>query len=114
VTVHVEAAPVQAPVQPEKIDEDAATAVSVTDDPAENSAEHHRLHQIPAGLDSTLPAPSPPRTTVSGRLGGRRKSTTFPTRSIEESTQEPEAQLLQSSQVTRNLPCASGATYGKI
>ncbi len=112
VTVQAGAVPVQAPLQPEKTDPDAACAVSVTDVPAAKSAEHAWPQSIPAGLEVTVPAPSPVWATASGKPDPLPKSTTLPTRSIPEPAQPVETQLPRSSQVTRNFPCASGTTNG--
>ena len=65
-TVQVTDVPAHAPVHPEKTDPDAARAVSVTDDPAGNSAVQAVPQSIPAGLEVTVPAPLPPRATESG------------------------------------------------
>jgi uncharacterized protein YlzI (FlbEa/FlbD family) len=69
-TTQVAAVPVQAPLQPEKTEPDAARAVSVTVDPAGKSAAHAAPQSIPAGLEVTVPTPLPPRETVSVKAGG--------------------------------------------
>lgn len=58
VTVHV-AVPEQSPLQPVKVEPAAALAVSVTELPALNVAEHVAPQAIPGGLDDTVPAPVP-------------------------------------------------------
>jgi hypothetical protein len=112
VTVQAGAVPVQAPLQPEKTDPDADCAVSVTDVPAAKSAEHAWPQSIPAGLEVTVPAPSPMWVTASGKPDPVPKSTTFPSRSIPEPAHPVETQVPMSSQVTRNFPCTSGTTNG--
>jgi hypothetical protein len=111
-TVQVGALPVQAPLQPEKTDPSAACAVSVTEVPGAKSAEHAAPQEIPAGLEVTVPAPSPVRVTVSGKSDPVPKSTTLPEKSIPLPKQPVETQLPRSSHVTRNLPGASGTTNG--
>jgi hypothetical protein len=58
VTVHVPV-PVQAPLQPAKVEPDAAVAVSVTEVPLEKLAVQVPGQLIPAGLLVTVPLPVP-------------------------------------------------------
>jgi hypothetical protein len=110
VTVQVGAVPVQAPLQPVKIDPDAACAVSVTDVPGAKSVEHTTPQAIPSGLEVTVPVPSPTRETESGNPDPPPKSTTLPTKSAPVLLHAVVVHV--SSQVTRNLPRVSGTTYG--
>jgi hypothetical protein len=64
--VHVDAVPVQAPVQPEKVLPAAATADSVTEVDAGKSAEHVPGQLMPAGEEVTVPAPVPEVETLTG------------------------------------------------
>ena len=66
-TVQVGTVPVQAPLQPEKVEPAAACAVSVTDVPDAKSAEHATPQAIPSGLEVIEPVPSPVRETKSGK-----------------------------------------------
>ena len=47
------------PLHPAKLEPFAGTAVSVTDVPPGNEAEHVGSHVIPVGLDVTVPLPAP-------------------------------------------------------
>jgi len=59
VTVHVAAETASHPLQPAKTERDVALAVSVTVVPLSKPAEHVFPQSIPAGLDVTVPLPSP-------------------------------------------------------
>jgi hypothetical protein len=63
VTVHVPV-PVQAPLQPVKVELASGIAVSVTPIPAVNNALHVAPQVIPAGEDVTVPPPVPPLVTL--------------------------------------------------
>jgi hypothetical protein len=52
-------APEQSPLQPAKRDWPLAAALSVTVEPSSNWPEQVEPHEIPAGLDVTVPAPAP-------------------------------------------------------
>jgi len=56
------------PVQPVRTEPDAATAVSVTEDPATYGSEQSAPQLIPAGFDVTVPVPLPARLTVTGNV----------------------------------------------
>lgn len=56
------------PVQPVRIDPDAATAVSVTDDPITYGSEQSVPQLMPAGFEVTVPVPVPARLTVTGKV----------------------------------------------
>jgi hypothetical protein len=64
VTVQL-AVPVQAPLQPLKVEPVAGAAVKVTTVPAVNEAEHVAPQLMPAGLLATVPVPAPVLLTVS-------------------------------------------------
>src|SRR5437764_8448591 len=57
--------PLQAPLQPVKVEPAAAVAVSVTDVPEANAAEQVAPQSIPAGELVTVPEPVPALVTVS-------------------------------------------------
>lgn len=65
VTVQVLAEPLQAPLQPVKLDPVPALAVSVTVLPVVNEALHVVPQLMPLGELVTVPAPMPARATVS-------------------------------------------------
>jgi len=60
------------PLHPAKLEPLAGIAVSVTDVPPGNEAEHVGSHVIPVELDVTVPLPEPALMIVSVGLGGRR------------------------------------------
>jgi hypothetical protein len=65
VTVHVEPLPLQPPpLHPLNVEPTYGVAVNVTLVPAASGAEHVAPQSIPAGLEVTLPLPSPAFTTV--------------------------------------------------
>ena len=64
-TVHVPV-PVQAPVQPVKVEPVSGVAVSVTDVPCAYVPEQVVPHEIPDGEDDTTPVPVPDFAIVSG------------------------------------------------
>src|SRR5262245_12564598 len=57
--------PAQAPPQPVKVVPESAAAVSVTDVPFVYTSEQSTPQSMPAGLDVTVPVPSPWRVTLS-------------------------------------------------
>src|SRR6266511_1974950 len=57
--------PVQAPPQPVKVEPEAVVAVRVTEVPSTKAWEQVEPQSMPAGLEPTVPAPSPPFVTVS-------------------------------------------------
>jgi hypothetical protein len=65
VTVHCAEVPVQAPLQPTKLEPGTATAVSVTASSTGKRALHSTSQSIPVGDDVTLPVPAPAMRTVS-------------------------------------------------
>ncbi len=67
-TVQVAPDVVVQPVQPVRIDPDAATAVSVTEDPLTYGSEQSVPQVMPAGFDVTVPVPLPARLTVTGNV----------------------------------------------
>jgi hypothetical protein len=69
VTVQVPV-PLQAPLQPAKLDVPSGVAVRVTTAPAAKASVQSAPQAMPAGLEVTVPLPSPDRPTVSVR--GRR------------------------------------------
>jgi hypothetical protein len=60
--------PEHAPDHPEKLEPAAGVAVSVTLVPLVNPAAHVEGHEIPAGVEDTVPLPS--TVTVSASVGG--------------------------------------------
>ena len=60
--------PVQAPLQPAKVEPAAAVAVRVTTVPLVKFAVHVLGQLIPAGLLLTVPVPVPASVTVSGKI----------------------------------------------
>jgi len=68
-TVHVDAVPVQLPVQPPKIEPPDDAAVSVTEVPLVYEAEHVAPQLIPAGELVTVPLPLPDLVTVRANVG---------------------------------------------
>jgi len=64
VTVQVVAVPVQAPLQPVKVEPAPGAAVSVTGVPVVYDAEQVVPQLMPAGLPVTVPAPAPAFETV--------------------------------------------------
>jgi len=56
------------PVQPISTDPDAATAVSVTEDPTTYGSAQSAPQLMPAGFDVTVPVPLPARLTVTGNV----------------------------------------------
>ena len=73
-TTHVAAVPVQAPLQPVKLEPAAAAAVSVTFVPSVKAAWQVAPQAMPAGLLVTVPEPAPARVTVSAKLLGNEAS----------------------------------------
>jgi len=69
-TVTVQVAPdtLLHPVQPVRIDPEAATAVSVTEDPVRYGSEQSVPQLMPAGFEVTVPVPLPARVTVTGNV----------------------------------------------
>lgn len=65
-TTQVVAVPVQAPLQPLKVESLAAAAVRVTMLPPGNEAVQVEPHERPAGAEVTVPLPAPFLVTVSG------------------------------------------------
>ncbi len=63
-TVQVVAVPLQAPLQPVKVEPEAGAAVRVTVVPLRKAAEHLVPQSIPAGLLVTVPLPLPALVTV--------------------------------------------------
>jgi hypothetical protein len=61
--------PVQAPLQPVKVEPAAGVAVKVTAVPVVNDAEHEAPQLMPAGLLVTVPLPAPALVTVSAKVG---------------------------------------------
>ena len=59
-TVHVAAEPVQAPLHPLNTELALGAAMSVTDAFTANCALQAVGHEMPAGLDVTVPLPEPP------------------------------------------------------
>lgn len=64
-TTQVVALPVQAPLQPAKVESLAAVAVRVTMLPPGKDAEHVEPHEMPAGTEVTVPLPAPFLVTLS-------------------------------------------------
>jgi hypothetical protein len=64
VTAQVAAAPVQAPLQPVKVESASAVAVRVTAVPTGKAAKQVSPQRMPAGLLVTVPVPAPVRVTV--------------------------------------------------
>jgi hypothetical protein len=60
--------PVQAPLQPAKVDPAAGVAVSVTTSPIDALAEQTLGQLIPVGLLVTMPLPVPDNAIVSGKV----------------------------------------------
>lgn len=69
-TVQVLAAPVHAPVHPEKLEPAPGVAVRVTEVFAAYCSMQSEPQLMPAGVDVTVPLPLPPRVTLSAKLGG--------------------------------------------
>ena len=70
VTVQVRAVPLQAPLQPPKLEFVSAVAVSVTLLPCANEALHVVPQLMPAGLLETPPVPVPVFVILSAKLAG--------------------------------------------
>jgi hypothetical protein len=64
VTVQVAAAPVQAPLQPVKVEEASGEAVKVTSAPPLKVAAQVVPQPMPAGVELTVPPPAPALVTV--------------------------------------------------
>jgi hypothetical protein len=63
-TVHVEAEPEQAPLQPPNTEPDDGAAVNVTEAPLLNAKLHNVPQLTPAGVEVTVPVPLPALVTV--------------------------------------------------
>ena len=66
VTVHTGSIPLHRPRQPVNADAESASAVSSIVDPTANEAVHVPPQSILVGDEETVPAPLPPRATVTG------------------------------------------------
>ncbi len=74
--------PEQSPLQPAKLDPEAAVAVSVTEVPLAKLAEHTIGQLIAAGLLLTLPLPVPASVTVKGNTGPLAMATVSTAKSV--------------------------------
>jgi hypothetical protein len=72
-----EPVPVQAPLQPAKVEPEAAVALSVTDAPELKFAAQVPGQLMPEGLLDTEPPPVPARVTVSGKVAVLNVAVTF-------------------------------------